>query len=242
MKVAPMGGRSRVGRWVLAAVLVGAVAAFYAAGLDRHLSWTAVRDQVAGWQGYVRDHPVAAVAVFFCVYVVVTGLSIPVAAALSLAAGILFGRWVGTGLVSVAATAGATLAFLSSRYVLRGWVRSRFGDRLRPVERGVERDGAYYLFTLRLIPLIPYFLINLGMGLTPIPVRTFALVSWVGMLPVTFLYVNAGAVLPTIEGPGDVLSAPVLVSLALLGLVPLAARLALPGRGRVAAYAGDRAP
>ena len=139
-------------------------------------------------------------------------------------AGALFGRWVGTGVVSIASTLGATLAFLGSRYVLRDWVQRRFADRLGQINQGIERDGAYYLFTLRLVPVVPFFLINLGMGLTPIRVTTFAGVSWLGMLMGTFLYVNAGTELATFDSPADFLSWKVLGSLALLGVVPLAVR------------------
>src|SRR5262249_21146405 len=118
----------------------------------------------------------------------------------------------------------ATLAFLSSCYVLRDWVQRRFGGRLEAINRGVEKDGAYYLFALRLVPVVPFFLINLGMALTPMRVATFAAVSWPGMLLGTFLYVNAGTELATLDSPADLLSWRVLLSLALLGIVPLAIR------------------
>jgi hypothetical protein len=126
--------------------------------------------------------------------------------------------------VSLASTLGATLAFLSSRYILRDWVQRQFGARLGPINRGVEKDGAYYLFTLRLVPVVPFFLINLGMGLTPMRVVPFAAVSWLGMLLGTFLYVNAGTELAALDSPAGLLSWQVLLSLALLGVVPLAIR------------------
>ncbi len=152
---------------------------------------------------------------------------------LSLLAGALFGRWVGTAVVSVAATVGATVAMLAGRYVLQDWVQRRFGRRLAAVNRGVERDGAYYLLTLRLIPAVPYWLVNLGMGLTPIRVRTYVAASWVGMLPATFVYVNAGTELGRIESPRDVLSPGVLGALLLLACVPLAAKLLVPRLARL---------
>src|SRR5262245_33891663 len=186
-------------RWGLAALLVLAVVGFYVLGLHRYFSWEFIRSHLDAWQAQVGENPLLALVVFFWVYVAVTALSLPGAAILTLVAGALFGRWVGTGVVSAASTLGATLAFLSSRYVLRDWVQRRFGDRLEPINRGVEKDGAYYLFTLRLVPVVPFFLINLGMGLTPIRLTTFAAGSWLGMLPGTFLYVNAGTELATLD-------------------------------------------
>jgi uncharacterized membrane protein YdjX (TVP38/TMEM64 family) len=205
-------------------VLVLAVVGFYALGLRRYFSWDFVRVNLDPWQAQVRENLLVSVAVFFLVYVAVTALSLPAAAILTMVAGALFGRWLGTGVVSLASTLGATLAFLSSRYVLRDWVQRRFGDRLEALNRGVEKDGAYYLFTLRLVPAVPFFLINLGMGLTPMRVAAFVAVSWLGMLLGTFLYVNAGTELATLDSPAGLLSPKVLVSLALLGIVPLAVR------------------
>jgi uncharacterized membrane protein YdjX (TVP38/TMEM64 family) len=212
------------GRWTLAAGLILGVVAFYALGLNRYFSWEFVRAHLDALNAWVQEHALLALLASFLMYVAVTALSLPAAAILSLVVGALFGRWVGTGLVSVAATLGASLAFLSSRYLFRDWVRRRFGERLGALDRGLERDGAYYLFTLRLVPLFPFFLINLGMGLTRLPLRTFAWVSWLGMLPGTFLYVNAGAEIGSLESPADVLSPGILVSFALLGLVPLLLR------------------
>lgn len=213
--------RTRWPRFLLAGLLILAISGFYALGWQQYFSWDYVRTNLDRWQAQAQQSG-AILGLFFLVYVAVTGASLPVATILSLVAGALFGRWLGTSLVSLAATLGATLAFLSSRWLLRDWVQRRFAKALAPLNRGIERDGAYYLFTLRLVPLVPFFLINLGMGLTPMRVSTFALVSWVGMLPGTFLYVNAGTALATMAEPADILSPTVLVSLALLGIVPLA--------------------
>ena len=223
-EASPSSTGSRWLRWGLAALLVLAVVAFYGLGLHRYLSWEFVRGHLDAWQAEVRDHLVLAVLVFSLVYVAVTALSLPAATIMSLVAGALFGRWLGTGVVSIASTLGATLAFLSSRYILREWVQRRFRDRLAPVNRGVEKDGGFYLFTLRLVPAVPFFLINLGMGLTSIRLTTFVAVSWLGMLPATFLYVNAGRELGALDSPAGLVSWPVLGSLALLGVVPLAVR------------------
>src|SRR5262245_2171029 len=165
-------------RWLLAAGLLLAVAAFYILGLNRWFTWETIRADVETWKALVEQNLAVSVTVFFLIYVAVTALSLPSATFLTLLAGALFGRWLGTGVASLAATAGATLAFLSSRYLLRDWVRRRFGSRLEAIDRGVERDGAFYLFSLRLVPAVPFFLINLGMGLTPMRVGTFVAVSW----------------------------------------------------------------
>lgn len=211
-------------RLLLLAVVVGLIGAFYALGGTRYLSWEAVKGGVDGWTAQAEAAPLLAVTVFFAVYVAVTALSLPVSTVLGLLAGALFGRWLGTAVVSVASTLGATLAFLISRYLLRDWVRARVGTRLAVVERGVERDGAFFLFTLRLVPVFPFFLVNAAMGLTAMPAGTFAAVSWAGMLLGTFLYVNAGTALAEMESPRDALSPAVVGSLALLGLAPLVVR------------------
>lgn len=211
-------------RLALAFLLLLAVFAFYVLGWSEYLTWDAIKQNLDAWQNQVNENLAIAVLVFFLIYVAATALSLPAATILTLLGGALFGRWLGTGVVSIASTLGATLAFLSSRYILRDWVQRRFGARLGPINRGVEKDGAYYLFTLRLVPAVPFFLINVGMGLTPMRVITFALVSWIGMLPGTFLYINAGTELAMLESPSGLLSWRVLASLALLGLVPLVLR------------------
>jgi uncharacterized membrane protein YdjX (TVP38/TMEM64 family) len=190
----------------------------------RYLVWDTVRENIGAWQRQAQEGPLQAASVFFLVYTAVTALSLPVATVLGLVAGALFGRTLGTLLVSGASTIGATIAFLISRYLLHDWVQDRYANRLLATNEGIERDGAFYLFLLRLTPVVPFFLINLGMGLTPMRARTFALTSWLGMLPGTFLYVNAGTTLATIESPRDVFSPAVVVSLAALGLVPLVLR------------------
>jgi uncharacterized membrane protein YdjX (TVP38/TMEM64 family) len=212
-------------RWTLAAGLLLAVVGFYALGLQDHFSWASVRAHLGEWQAAVNDYLPAALFVFFLVYVAVSALSLPVASLVTLVAGALFGRWLGTGIVSLASTIGAILAFLSSRYILRDWVERRLGRRLENVRQGIERDGAYYLLSLRLVPLFPFWLVNLAMGLTRMPVWTYAVVSMVGMLPGTFVYVLAGEALATVDSPSALLSTDVVVALALVGGLPLAIRL-----------------
>lgn len=219
-------------RVLLVAAVAAGVVAYYATGLNERLNGQTLRENLDTYRSQVAANEALAVVVFFAVYVLVAATSLPVAVWLSLLAGALFGRWLGTAVVIVAATSGATLAFLSSRYLFRGFVQRKFGGRLAALNAGVERDGAYYLFTMRLIPAIPFWLTNLGMGLTPMRVSTFAAVSFVGMLPGTFLYVNAGTELANISSPRDVISLPVLGSLVLLGLLPLVLKKVWPSRVR----------
>lgn len=219
--------RDRWFRLLLLALAVAAVVVFYLAGLHEQLRWETVRSRIEYWKRLADEHLLVSLAVFFLLYVTATALSLPVALILSLVGGALFGRWVGVGVVSVASTCGASLAFLGSRYLFRESVRKRFGDRLLALDHGIERDGAWYLLTLRMAPYVPFFLINLGLGLTPMRLATFALVSWVGMLPATFVLVNAGTELAALETPSDALSPTFVVSLALIGLLPLGVRLLL---------------
>ena len=172
--------------------------------------------------GYLA-HPVQSIAAFVGIYVLATALSLPGATILTLAGGAVFGLWPGTVIVSFAATIGATLAFLASRYVLREWVRTRFGRQLNTIDAGIARDGPFYLLTLRLVPLFPFFAINLLMGLTASRIRTFYWVSQLGMLPGTFVYVNAGTQLARINSVHDVVSPALLGSFVLIGILPLVA-------------------
>lgn len=222
-------------RRVLVLAVVLAVAAFYALGLNQELSWDFLRAHLDQFHAAAEEHLLPALLLFFLLYVVVTGLSLPAATVLTLAAGALFGPWLGTGVVSLASTLGATLAFLGSRYQFRDFVQRRFGRRLEALDRGVEVDGAVYLLTLRLVPAVPFWLVNLGMGLTRMRTRTFVLVSLVGMLPATIVYVSAGATLSSLRSPADVLTPGVFASLALLAVLPLALRFAvkfLPRKAR----------
>lgn len=211
-------------RWAVLAAIAALIAAFFALGLHRYLtleSLRASRDSIVAW----RDaQPVLASAAFFGTYVAVTAVSLPGAGIMTIAAGAIFGLLWGVALVSFASALGATLAFLSSRFLLHDAIQRRFGDTLAPINAGVRRDGAFYLFTMRLIPAFPFFIINLVMGLTPIPARTFYWVSQVGMLPLTLVFVNAGTELAKIQTPKDILSPTLIVSLVLIGLFPLAAR------------------
>jgi uncharacterized membrane protein YdjX (TVP38/TMEM64 family) len=214
-------------RWAALAVLVALVAAFFFFDLGRFFSLEQLRASKSALDGYRDAHPVLASAAFFLTYVAVTALSVPGAAILTLAGGAIFGLLWGLVLVSFASSIGATLAFLTSRFLLHDAIQQRFGDKLEPINKGVRRDGAFYLFTLRLIPAFPFFIVNLVMGLTPIRARTFYWASQVGMLPLTAVFVNAGTELAKIEKIKDIVSPTLLVSLVLIGLFPLIARKAM---------------
>ncbi len=214
-------------RIVLLLALAALIALFFALGLHQYLSveYFAARreDIVAFW----RHSPWTAGAAFFIIYVVITGLSLPGAVLLTLAAGAIFGLATGVLLVSFASSVGATLAFAIARYLFRDAVRSRFRRQLGAIDRGMERDGAFYLFALRLVPVFPFFVVNLAMAVTPLPVWTFYWVSQTGMLAATFIFVNAGAQLGDIESLAGIASPTLIVSLALLGIFPLLARKTL---------------
>jgi pyruvate/2-oxoglutarate dehydrogenase complex dihydrolipoamide dehydrogenase (E3) component/uncharacterized membrane protein YdjX (TVP38/TMEM64 family) len=206
-------------------MLVGvAVVAFLALDLGHWLTFENLQSQRAALVGYRDAHPLLATALFFALYVVATGVSLPGATILSLAAGAIFGLVWATLLVSFASSLGATLAFLTARYLVRDPIRSRYGSRLQAIDAGIARDGAFYLFTLRLVPLFPFFVINLLLGLTAMRTRTFYWVSQLGMFPATLVYVNAGTQLGQLSSPAGILSPQLLGAFALLGLFPLLAR------------------
>lgn len=214
--------RALVGSCALAAVI-----AFFALGWHRHLTFTELKAQQVGLASLVAERPLESALSFLAVYVGVTALSLPGAAIMTLAGGAIFGFAQGGLLVSIASTIGATLACAGSRFVLRDWVQAKFRDRLKSVFEGFDREGAFYLFTLRLLPAVPFFVTNLAMGLTRVPLRTFALVSWIGMLPGSLVYVNAGTQLARLDSPSEILSLPLLASFVLLSVFPWIARAGL---------------
>ncbi len=208
---------------VLAAIIV-LVGAFFAFDLGRYFSLDALRSQQSALQAWYQANPVLVIAAYFLAYVAVTGLSLPGAAIMTLAGGALFGLGTGTIIVSFASSLGATLAFLASRFLFRDAVQGRFGDKLRAIDQGIAREGAFYLFTLRLVPAFPFFVINLAMGLTAMKARTFYWVSQLGMLAGTIVYVNAGTQIAKIDSLRGILSPGLLGSFVALGLLPLAAK------------------
>ncbi|MBO6766858.1 MAG: FAD-dependent oxidoreductase [Erythrobacter sp.] len=222
--------------------LAALIAAYFFFGLGDYLTIEGIKQVAGEVGGYYQRNPVQVIALFFLAYVAVTAASLPGAAVMTLAAGALFGVLVGTIVVSFASTLGATLAFLASRYVLRDSIEARFGERLKTVNQGLERDGAFYLFTIRMIPLFPFFVINLVMGLTRIKAWTYAWVSQVGMLLGTIVYVNAGTQLAQIDSLAGIASPAVLVSFALLGIAPWFAKAIIAWIKRRKVYAGFDKP
>jgi pyruvate/2-oxoglutarate dehydrogenase complex dihydrolipoamide dehydrogenase (E3) component/uncharacterized membrane protein YdjX (TVP38/TMEM64 family) len=214
----------KIKRYLLFLVIALAVTAFFFFGLDDYLSLELFQSRKAQIDAYVEDYPWRVAAVYFLVYVAVTALSLPGALVMTLVGGALFGLLWGSVIISFASSIGATLAFLASRFLFRDWVQDRFGARLAPINRGMAREGALYLFGLRLVPIFPFFVINLVMGLTSIRTFTFYWVSQVGMIPATLVFVNAGTQIAAIESASGILSPPMLLSLALLGVFPLLAR------------------
>jgi len=209
---------------LLIVVLAALVAAYFYFDLGRFLSLEYIKQRQADFEALYRQRPGMVIGAYFVVYVAVTALSLPGAAIMTLAGGAIFGLLAGTVIVSFASSIGATLAFLASRYVLRDSVQSRFGARLADINKGIEKDGAFYLFTLRLVPLIPFFVINLVMGLTRMKAGVFYLASQLGMLAGTLVYVNAGTQLARIESLSGILSPGLIGSFVLLGVFPLIAR------------------
>ena len=208
-------------RWIVLALIIAAIAAFFIFDLGRFFSLDVLREKRAEWSTVIAAKPIVSAAVFFGIYVLVTALSLPAAAVLTIAAGALFGLVVGVFLVSFASTLGATLAMLLSRYLMRDWVQKRFGTRFAGIDKGLEREGAFYLFALRLVPVFPFFLVNLAMGLTKLPARSFFWVSQLGMLPGTVVFVYAGTQLAKIDSLKGLLSPGLIVAFTLLGLLPL---------------------
>jgi pyruvate/2-oxoglutarate dehydrogenase complex dihydrolipoamide dehydrogenase (E3) component/uncharacterized membrane protein YdjX (TVP38/TMEM64 family) len=225
------------GKLAVLAAIAALVAAFFIFDLRQYVSLEFFQAKRAAIEAYAAAHPIAAALGFFGIYVAVTGLSLPGATILTLVAGAVFGLLWGVVIVSFASTIGATLAFLASRYLLRDWVQAKFGDKLKPVNDGIAREGAFYLFALRLVPAFPFFVINLVMGLTPIATRTFYWVSQAGMLAGTLVYVYAGTQLGQFK-----VSAGLVAAFVLLGLFPLAAKRALEAFKARRVYAGWQRP
>ncbi len=210
------------GRIAIGLVLVALVVAFFALDLKQYFALDYFQARRAAIDAYFAAHPVATAATFFGVYVAVTGLSLPGAGIMTLVAGAIFGLPLGVAIVSFASSIGATIAFLASRYVLRDWVQGKFGDKLKPINEGVEREGAFYLFAMRLVPAFPFFVINLVMGLTPIRTWTFYWVSQVGMFAGTIVFVYAGTQLGQFR-----ISAGLIAAFVALGIFPIVAKKAL---------------
>jgi len=206
---------------VILVLIVLGIAVFRYFDLGQYLTLGYIKASQEKFQILYQSHRVLVIAAYMGIYIAVTALSLPGAAVLTLAGGGLFGLMVGTIAVSFASTIGATLACLVSRFLLREWVQSKFGDRLATINSGIEKEGAFYLFSLRLVPIFPFFVINLVMGLTRMRLSTFFWVSQIGMLAGTMVYVNAGKELAKIDSLSGIMSPGVLISFVILGLFPI---------------------
>jgi uncharacterized membrane protein YdjX (TVP38/TMEM64 family)/Fe-S oxidoreductase len=228
------------GKVALVLGIVAVLALFFGSGLHQQLTLASIKSSQAGLQQLYAERPWLAVAGFLACYLPVVVLNLPGAAVLGLVAGALFGTLAGTVLISFASTIGATLACALSRFLFRDLVQRRFAEKLQRVNAGIREEGAFYLFTLRLLPVIPFFVINLVMGLTPIRLSTFFWVSQLGMLPATLIYVNAGSQLGQLDSLAGILSPGLLAALALLGLFPLIAKRGLTWYRRSQPAMGQR--
>ncbi len=209
---------------VLVIVVIVLATSFFALDLGQYLTLENLKSQQETFRAYYQQHKGLTLAVYFGIYVLMAALSLPGAAVMTLAGGAFFGLVAGSIVVSFASSIGATLAFLVSRFLLRESVQGKFGEKLKAINQGIEKDGAFYLLTLRLVPIFPFFVINLVLGLTPIRVLVFYIVSQLGMLPGTIVYVNAGTQLAKIESLQDILSPALIFSFVLLGVFPLVAK------------------
>jgi len=211
-------------RLLMLAAIIALIAAFFFFDLSRYFSLEYFKAQQAAINDFYTTNPLATAAIYFAIYVAVAGLSLPGAVPMTLVGGAIFGLLWGTVIISFASTLGATLAFLAARFVLRDSIQSRFGDKLAAINTGIAKDGPFYLFTLRLVPAFPFFVINLVMGLTPLRTWTFYWVSQLGMLAGTIVYVNAGTEIAKIESLRGILSPGLIISFTLLGVFPLIAK------------------
>jgi len=219
-----MAGYTRI---ILLAVIVVLLGAFFVFDLSQYLTLAYLQEIRDNAAAFVTANPLLSALGFFGIYVTMAGLSLPGATIMTLAAGAVFGLAWGLLIVSFASTIGATLAMLIARSLLRDWVQGRFSQQLLSVNEGLQRDGGFYLFSIRMVPLFPFFIVNLVMGLTRIPVSQFYWVSQVGMFPATVVFVFAGTQLALVTSVGDVLSPGMIAALTLLGLFPLTARKSL---------------
>ena len=210
-----------INKTIIVVIVIGVIVAFRIFNLGEYFTLSYIKESQQKFDVLYNEHQFLVISGYMLIYILVTSLSLPGAAVMTLAGGALFGLLTGTIVVSFASTIGATMACFVSRFILRDWVQGKFGDKFKTVNKGIEKEGAFYLFTLRLIPIFPFWLINLVMGLTKMPLKNFYLVSQVGMLPGTLVYVNAGKELAEIESLSDILSPGLILSFVLLGLFPL---------------------
>ena len=208
-------------RLLIVAAIIILVILFKVLGLGQYLTLDYLKTSQDKFTQIYANHRLVVIAAYMTVYIVVTALSLPGAAVMTLAGGAMFGLWIGVLVVSFASTIGATLACFVARFLLRDWVQNKFGEKLSAINKGVEKEGAFYLFSLRLVPIFPFFVINLAMGLTTMKLLTFYWVSQIGMLPGTMVFVNAGKELGKIESLSGILSPGLIISFVILGIFPI---------------------
>ena len=208
-------------RIAIVGAIIVLIVLFKVLGLGQYLTLDYLKSSQEKFAILYNNNQVAVIAIYMLIYIAVTALSLPGAAVMTLAGGAMFGFWVGFVVVSFASTIGATLACFVARFLLRDWVQNKFGDRLTAINEGIAKEGAFYLFSLRLVPIFPFFVINLVLGLTNLRLLTFYWVSQVGMLPGTMVYVNAGKELAKIDSLAGILSPGLIVSFVILGLFPI---------------------
>ena len=214
-------------RILIVGLIVAALVSYFLFDLDQYLTLEYVQSSLADIRAFKDENFALAATSYFVAYVVITGLSIPAAIIVTLMGGAIFGLFWGTLLASFGSSIGATLAFLATRFLLQDWVQHKFGDYLAPLNRGMKKDGNFYLFSIRLVPVLPFFVVNLLMGLTRIPALSFYLISQVGMLPSTAVFVNAGSELAQITSVTGLISLPLLASFVLLATFPFLAKIIL---------------
>ena len=208
-------------------LIIGLVVLFYVFDLDQSLTFENIKKNQSLFNQHYQSQPLKTLGLFFLGYVLLTGLSLPGAAILTLLAGALFGLVTGTILVSLASTIGSCLSFLLSRFLAKDWLQKKYSSQLKVFNEGVNKEGSFYLFTLRLIPIFPFFLINIIMGLTPMKLKSYFAVSWLGMLPGTFVFILAGTQLATINSPKEILSPKILLCFFAIGVLPFIAKKAI---------------
>ena len=211
-------------KYILVAVMAALIGLFFALGLNQYFNFEFLKEQQQNFNAVYLKNPWTVMGAFFFIYVFFTSLSLPAAGILTLASGALFGFKKGIILVSFASAIGATIAFLIIRYLFHDEFQRRFGDKLGVVNRGIERDGWLYLFSIRMVPVFPFFIVNALMALTPIRAWTFYWSSQLGMLIISAIFVNAGTQLATLTSPGDILKPEIILSLVLVAVFPIIAK------------------
>jgi uncharacterized membrane protein YdjX (TVP38/TMEM64 family) len=216
--------RNNIKKWIILAIVAGFIAAARVFHLDQYLTLTFLKGSLDHIRELYGDNRAAVLGAYFIIYVLTAALSLPGAVPLGILGGALFGFWTATLVVSFASTIGATLACFVSRFLLRDWIQNRFGDTIARVNEGIEKEGTFYLFTLRLIPVFPFWMINLIMGITKMSLLKFYWVSQAGMLPGTMVFVNAGKELAKIDSLKGIFSPGLIISFALIGILPVAVK------------------